>query len=225
MDKQLKIGILGGIGPYASAIFYKRLITAIQESGIVKSNHDYPQIVINSIPAPEIFFGTETDNDLSEYIEGLKLLDSLNPDFILMVCNTIYLYLPELQKQIKTPILDLIEIVNKKIKTMGVQRLAILGSKSSMKMHLYGHNVEHVDISQQDQDQIVDLINSINLGNDIELGKEKLKGVVCKYLDAGADAVLMGCTELDTVSRQNAMIISPMDIIIEHILLLLERNK
>ncbi len=49
-----KIGILGGIGPEATGHFYLKLIKRLQETGRIKRNTDYPQIIINSIPAPEL---------------------------------------------------------------------------------------------------------------------------------------------------------------------------
>ena len=61
------IGVLGGIGPESTAEFYRRLINRIQKSGYVQSNLNYPHILINSIPAPELFL---ENPDLSMYQEG-----------------------------------------------------------------------------------------------------------------------------------------------------------
>ena len=48
------IGVLGGIGPEASVEFYAKLVKKLQESGMIKRNEDFPKIIINSIPAPEL---------------------------------------------------------------------------------------------------------------------------------------------------------------------------
>ena len=107
MSPKIKIGILGGIGPEATAEFYSKLIYTLQKEKLIKSNKDYPQIIINSIPAPELIYEKILKEDLKPYIEGLKELDKFNPDFIVMVCNTIHLYYERLQKEVKTPIIDL----------------------------------------------------------------------------------------------------------------------
>jgi len=102
-----KIGVLGGIGPEATGEFYNKLIQKLQEKGLIKTNRDFPQIVINSIPAPELIHDKITKEELCHYIQGLKELDELGVDFIVMVCNTIHLYYEQLQQEINTPILDL----------------------------------------------------------------------------------------------------------------------
>ena len=56
MKNNFKIGILGGIGPEATGEFYNKLIKRLQEKDLIKSNKDFPQIFINSIPAPELIY-------------------------------------------------------------------------------------------------------------------------------------------------------------------------
>jgi hypothetical protein len=62
--RPVRIGVLGGIGPEATGEFYNKLIAKFQERGLIKTNRDFPQIVINSIPAPELIYDTISDEDL-----------------------------------------------------------------------------------------------------------------------------------------------------------------
>src|SRR3989338_5655614 len=102
--KQIKIGVLGGIGPEATGLFYLKLIKRLQDSGLIRDNQDFPQIIINSIPAPELIFDKVENTDLEVYENGIQELDKMNPDFIVMVCNTIHLYHQSLQSKIATEI-------------------------------------------------------------------------------------------------------------------------
>ena len=88
-----KFGILGGIGPETSAIFYHGIISDLQKTGIINDNRDYPQIIINSIPAPELTGLNPPSCYIKPYIEGIKELLLHKPKFIVMACNTIHLYL------------------------------------------------------------------------------------------------------------------------------------
>src|SRR3989338_9160267 len=101
------IGILGGIGPEATGLFYLALIRRLQEQGLIRRNQDFPRIVINSIPAPELVQDSPSQDDLRPYLDGLKALDRLGVDFIVMVCNTIHLYHDRLQQAITAPLMDL----------------------------------------------------------------------------------------------------------------------
>lgn len=72
-----KIGILGGIGPEATGGFYLKLISKFQEKKLIRSNRDFPQIIINSIPAPELIYEKVSIRDLRPYLQGLGELDCL----------------------------------------------------------------------------------------------------------------------------------------------------
>lgn len=72
-----RIGVLGGIGPEATAEFYLKLIRTLQMQGVIKRNEDFPQILINSIPAPALIYDAISDEELRSYIDGLKELDCL----------------------------------------------------------------------------------------------------------------------------------------------------
>ncbi|MDP1694147.1 MAG: aspartate/glutamate racemase family protein [Candidatus Woesearchaeota archaeon] len=100
---KLKIGILGGIGPESSALFYERLIKLAQSKN-VQSNIGYPHIILESIPAPELLL---KNPDLTMYKEALKNLQDVGADFIVLVCNTAYVYIDQLKKEVNIPILDL----------------------------------------------------------------------------------------------------------------------
>jgi aspartate racemase len=115
----IRIGVLGGIGPEATGEFYSKLIAKLQEKGLIKSNKDFPQIVINSIPAPELIYDEISDEELKVYIDGLKELDEFGVDFIVMVCNTIHLYYDKLQREVKTPILNLREEMKEFLRKRG----------------------------------------------------------------------------------------------------------
>src|SRR3989344_4301337 len=137
MSFNLKIGVLGGIGPEATAEYYSKLIYTLQKEKLIKSNKDYPQIIINSIPAPELIYEKISKEDLKPYIEGLKELDKFNPDFIIMVCNTIHIYYNLLQKEIKTEIIDLRKELKLYIKKKKIKSVFILGTPNTIKQGLY----------------------------------------------------------------------------------------
>ena len=114
----LKIGVLGGIGPEATGKFYLKLIKKLQSEGLIRKNEDFPNIFINSIPAPELIFNKLDSADIELYLQGLQELDLVQPDFIVMVCNTIHLFHQELQSKIKSPLIDLRKEVEQEIKRL-----------------------------------------------------------------------------------------------------------
>lgn len=193
----IRIGVLGGIGPESTAEFYTKLITQYQKRGLIKSNKDFPQIIINSIPAPELIYDKITSEDLVQYVEGLKQLDSFGVDFIVMVCNTIHLFYETLQEKIKTPILDLRVEVRRVLQKRGVRSVLILGTPSTIENGLYEFDdLKTVKPTKREVEFLSRAIFDFNSGIDKELESKKVSKMCSAYLDGGkAETVILGCTE------------------------------
>jgi len=203
---QPKIGVLGGIGPESTAVFYKKLIEKLQESGLVKNNTDFPQIVINSIPAPELVFGKIGRNELNAYIRGLAELDATNPDFIIMVCNTIHLYYEMLQQQIKTPIVDIRKEMLGEIRNRGIKRLTVLGTPSTVTNGLYRFkDVKYLNPTGTELGVLSKAIFDFNKGYKKQLQGKIVSNLARKYLQRGSEAILLACTELAILLKKSKM--------------------
>jgi len=214
------LGVLGGIGPEATAEFYSRLINAFQKNKKIKENSDYPKIIINSLPAKEIIYGETNSSDLEDYISGVKELDIYNPDFIILVCNTVYLFKNKLQEEISSLIIDLRKIVLEYLTKNNIKSYFILGSKTTIDGGLYkfkGFNSYSPNI---DELGIINkIISEYNSGiKNLDQIKDICK--ICdKYLNEGAESIIMGCTELELLMREvNIKKINVIDLMVEEII-------
>jgi len=212
-----RIGVLGGIGPEATAEFYSRLIKRLQERGFIKSNTDFPQILINSIPAPELIHEDISEQELEPYIRGLKELDKFKVDFIVMVCNTIHLYYDRLQKEIKTPIIDLRHEIKQALKKKGIRYVLILGTASTIKQGLYRfRDIKSFEPSKKEIKQLTDAIFNFNTGLHKELQTQKVLKICKKYQIEGAESIILGCTEFAVMLKSKHISkIDTIDILIE----------
>ena len=212
-----KIGILGGIGPEATGEFYNKLISKLQEKGLIKNNRDFPQIIINSIPAPELIYEEISDEKLRQYIEGLKELDKFGVDFIVMVCNTIHLYYDRLQKAIKIPILDLRQELKKLLIKKSIKSALIIGTPNTIKQGLY--RVEGIQAFEPNDEEIHELTDSIfnfNKGVNKQLQIQRVRKICQKYINKGAETIILGCTEFAVMlGEENFPKINTIDVLAE----------
>ncbi len=191
-----RIGVLGGIGPEATGEFYNKLINQLQERGLIKTNTDFPQILINSIPAPELIYDTISKKELEPYINGLKELSDVKVDFIVMVCNTIHLYHNQLQKRVKTEILDLRKELEKTIIKSKIKSALIIGTPNTINRGLYEFaNIDLLKPNKKELKQLTKAIFNFNKGQDKQKQLKKVKKICQKYLDLGAETIILGCTE------------------------------
>lgn len=202
----MKIGILGGIGPQATGLFYLKLIERFQKEKLIKKNQDFPQILINSVPAPELIFDEIKKNDLDLYLAGLKELDQFNPDFIIMVCNTIHLYHEKLQSEIKSALIDLRKEVHEKIKSLNIKSMTIFGTPSTINLGLYNFTgIKYINPNKEDIRELSKAVFLFNKGFEKENQKRKVEIIARKYLSAGSERILIGCTEF-AVMLENSQI-------------------
>ena len=201
MPAPVKIGLLGGIGPESSARFYERMILELQRRGCITKNQDYPQILINSIPAsefpPEPFHASSIEDIDPLYVKGLRELDQLSPDFVAVICNSAHAFFAELQRTCTSPLVNLPQEVHSELLRKGARRTVILGTPWTIKTGLYSFSdVQPILMEDQDLQILYRSIYAFNVGSEPRILKRSLVDLANKYLDRGADTVVLGCTEV-----------------------------
>jgi len=222
-----KIGILGGIGPEATGEFYTKLIKKLQESGLVRKNTDYPQIVINSIPAPELIFDKISEEELRPYINGLRELDEFGVDAIAMVCNTIHLYFETLQNAIETPLIDLRQEIKRELERDGIQSITVIGTPNTIRCGLYKfEGIRSLDPNDDEISELSDAIYNFNLGIDTQQQIQRVEAIAKQYLDKGAEKVVLGCTEFAVMLKDTEIpAVNTIDVLVNSLAEMCSRPK
>src|SRR3990167_4652212 len=97
MNRNKAIGLIGGMGPYASAYFYKLLLKKSGEEYGAINNDDFPEILIDSLPVPDFISDTkQLQKATNILVSRTKKLKRFGCKTIAMVCNTGHLLYPKL---------------------------------------------------------------------------------------------------------------------------------
>jgi aspartate racemase len=223
---QKRIGLLGGIGPEATGTFYLLLIRKLQESGKIKSNSDFPQFIINSIPAPELVFQNVTEKQLEPYIQGLKELEGAKVDFIAMVCNTIHSYYDILQKSVNVPLIDLKSEFKKFILKKKLGTITILATPSTINSGLFKvEKIKYLDLSATEQESLSNAIFNFNSGAERQKQIKIVEEIANKKIREGAELVVLGCTEISMMLQDaNISKIDTLEILADAVLSRADKN-
>ena len=240
--KQIHIpGILGGMGPHAHIILEEHLLEINAKKYNAIKDRDHPVWI--TISATDIPDRTESiknnpDDCISKLIQYCKKLEHAGADFILIPCNTSHAFFPAVQKEIRTPIFNLMEITSKYIskKFPDAHNVGILATDGTIHTQLYqrsliSRNLKPIDFvnSPDLQSLVMESIYSTSWG--IKATGEK---VSAKALDAlkramdnlmleKCDLIISGCTEVSVANSQAGLsgrypIIDPINIIAEEAL-------
>ena len=193
-----KIGVLGGMGPKSTVLFYKELIRQCQiQYGAVKDG-DFPEIVIYSLPTPDMIRDLEEPDELLKIlIQGLKELERFGVEFIVIPCNTVHLFFKEMKEAVKIPILSIIEETAKKI---SLKKVGILATDTILKTKIYQDGLKKYGIEVvEPKESLTDIIMSIKSGKDLDKAKQKLIKIVEQLETEGT---IIGCTDIPVILKQ-----------------------
>ncbi len=211
------LGVLGGIGPEASVCIYQRIVKIAQDVYGAQQDSDYPPILIYNLPLKGFDETGFVDKDLvkKQLIEGLKKLENAGSDFIVIACNTVYYFYEDMQNSINVPIVNLIEKTIDQVLNEGFKKVAILNSESTKNLKLYENmaiskGIEPVLSTDKEQEIINNIILTVMSGSNGEKEVILLKKIIDRMVSEGAEAVVLGCTELPIAIKKED--ISPLSL-------------
>ncbi|MAG17923.1 MAG: aspartate racemase [Candidatus Diapherotrites archaeon] len=194
------IGILGGMGPESTAIFYHEIILQCQKQYGAQLDEDYPEIFMYNLPIPDVVEGIKNKAEtLNSLVKGAKKIESIGVDFMVMPCNTTHYFFKDMKKEISIPFLSIVEETAKKIKEKGFKKIGLLATKTTVENKIYNPEFEEYGIElviPEEQDKVNKVIMNILAGNKLETDKQELKQVINSLKDKGAEAIVIGCTDI-----------------------------
>lgn len=224
MHEKKTIGILGGMGPEATAELFNRII----DNTPARGDKDHVNIVIINdpqIPDRTKYLLGRGENPIPKLVENLHKLKLAGADVAVIPCMTAHAFISDLQQVSPIPIINAIYLVDKYLNTNhpGLNGIGLLATKGSYKSKVFQSHLsnEVVIPNNTDQDALMEVIygtNGIKAGN-TNLGQvKKIINIIEKL--GNIEAVIAGCTELSLVMQQSSIsipIIDPVTVLAKHI--------
>jgi aspartate racemase len=140
------------------------------------------------------------------------LLDSVNVvqdkvDFIVLPCNTLHVFIEDLRRASKKPVVSIIDEVVNEVKSRGLKKVGLLAAMETFRSGLYesalaGNSVRVVKPSGQDRRRLSRIIHLVLKGVKSEALKTELVAMVGDMKRKGAEGVILGCTDLQLLLKQ-----------------------
>lgn len=193
------VGIIGGMGPGATALLFQKLIDYTD----AKSDSEHMHIIIdNNTQIPDrttaILNG---ENTPALYIcESGKKLESCGAELLLIPCNTSHYFYEDIQTQLSVPVINMIAETAKVCLKYGYKKVGILATTGTCSTDTYGRElkkfgIEAVYPDKEGQEKVMDVIyKQVKAGKKINV--QILDQTLKKMASHGAQAFILGCTEL-----------------------------
>jgi aspartate racemase len=202
-------GVLGGMGPLATADFYRRLVERTPAS----SDQDHLRVAIWADPTvPDrtaALLGTGP-SPVSRLLDGLRWLELAGADYVAMPCNTAHAYLEDLRAATRVEILDMVSTTLEQARWMlpALRRLGVLSTRGTRAAAIYEKAARRLDvgvIQVTDEIQVTCVDPAIELvkaGRDVDLAANPLLTATASLYAAGAEAVVAACTEISVILEE-----------------------
>lgn len=200
--KKKTIGILGGMGPLATADLFRKIVLLTDAS----RDNDHIRIYIDSncrIPDRTAAILSGGEDPVPEMTDALRHLERCGADCLLLPCNTAHYFLPRLQSLTEIPFLSM---PNATARTCAAghpgQTAAILATKGTLATKLYqdaltAEGVPFLVPNDNQQDALMSVIyDGVKAGADQEVYRPAFEAVLSQLSAQGADYFILGCTEL-----------------------------
>ncbi len=201
------IGLIGGMSWESTVTYYQVINEAVRKQ--LGGLHS-ARILIHSIDFSELAKAQEADdwNTCAEImIEAGRSLEAAGADFILIGANTMHIVYEELCHALSVPVLHIADATISRLKKDGIQRTALLGTKYTLCRDFYKQKIVDSGIEVLIPEDHIKSLNSIIydelcMGIITEASKQKLLSMIKGLKDNGAQSVILGCTELDLLVKQ-----------------------
>lgn len=216
------IGLLGGMGPEATASLFQKIIKQTDAN----SDQEHFRVIIDSnpkIPDRTQFILGEGVDPTPTMTEVAKNLENSGVDIIAIPCMTAHYFREAIQKDIETPIADAYQLLNDflienhpEAKTIGI--LATSGTRLTKQFEKKLETFKIIYPTMESQKS--EVMEAIYGDEGIKAGyysepRQLLQKASEELIAAGADVIISGCTEIELALKQSDVavpLVDPMEV-------------
>lgn len=207
--KNQVLGVIGGLGPLATAYFMELVVNMT----LAQSEQENVDMIVYNFPSIPDRTGYLLGSNLKSPLPGLRsVAQSLarqRVSCIAIPCVTAHYFYRELQNSVSIPILNAIAETASLLKANGIRKVGIMATDGTIRSRLLTEELDNAGIipivpTAERQKDVMHLIyENIKVGKPPEMAR--FFRVQKELVDCGAQVILLGCTELSIIKRDEAI--------------------
>ena len=213
----MSLGIIGGMGPMATAVFYEKIVDLTDAA----RDQDHIDTIIYSCPQipdrTSFFLGKSTEDPYPKILELARRLEEQKVEAISIPCITAAYFEKALSRDVGIPVYNGIRETAAILAGRGVTKAGIMATDGSIKNRLIAGALIDNGITPVEPDSEYQAIVTDIIYNDVKAGRSndltKLYKVAGHLRDKGAEAFILGCTELSVLAHKRNLDKSFIDIL------------
>ena len=209
LEKKGMLGVIGGLGPIATAYFMELVIRMTDAA--VDQEH-LPMLIYNCPDIPDrtgYLLGKCADSPLPRMIDLGQRLQREGAACIAIPCVTAHCFHEELVASIEVPIIHAVKETALHLKENGISRVGIMATDGTISTGIFARELEREGLapivpSSQRQRDVMHLIYD-NIKANLPPEMDRFNAVRDELRAQGAEAIILGCTELSLIKRDHSI--------------------
>lgn len=217
-----KIGLIGGISWVSTVDYYKYINEGVNKK---LGGLNFAECIIYSFNYAEI----KKNNDANDwektfemFLKASEHLKSSGAEAIILCANTMHLIADKLQERIKLPVIHIATATANEITKHQLKKVGLLGTKFTMKMDFFTsklkeQNIEVIIPNEEDCEFIhYTIFEELGRGLLLPESKKRYIDIINKLANKGAEGIILGCTEIPLLIKQDDVPILVFDTTLIH---------
>ncbi|MBA3682684.1 MAG: aspartate/glutamate racemase family protein [Bacteroidetes bacterium] len=216
------LGLIGGISWVSTMDYYKAINEGINER---LGGLNFSTCIIYSFNYAEI----KKNNDANDWDSTFKMISEAcdhlkqsGAQAIVLCANTMHLIADKVEAKVGLPLIHIATVTAAEIKKQNLKKVALLGTKFTMELDFFtsklkDQNIEAIIPNKEDREFIhYTIFEELGRGLIIEESKQRYISIINKLKDQGAEGVILGCTEIPLLIKQDDVSIPIFDTALIH---------
>jgi len=208
-EPPLTVGVLGGMSSQSTIEYYRLLDEGINEA---LGGHHAADLAIRSVDFGEIerFIREERWDDAGAFLsDAARDVEAAGADFVVMATNTMHRVAPAIEDALSVPFVHIVDVTAEAIDAAGIDTVGVLGTHAVMEGDFYAerfgdHGIDVIVPDDEDRTLVDDVIfEELTSGVICDESREAYLRIIDDLVDAGAEGVVLGCTEIDLLVDQS----------------------
>jgi len=213
-----KIGLVGGIS-WSSTLDYYRYIN--EETNKLMGGLNYAECIIYSVNFEQFRKANaahDWDATFALLANAATQLKNAGAEVIILGANTAHIVAERIRDKIQIPLIDIRDVLVQNIQAKGFTTVGLLGTKYTMEMDFYkkklaDNNIKVITPQRKEDRDFIEHTLLYELGKGVLVSETKkvyLK-IMVALQQSGAQAIILGCTEIPLLIKQEDLELTVFD--------------
>lgn len=203
------IGLLGGMSWASSADYYRAINEGVRDSLGGLHSAKIAMLSVDFDPIEKLQNNGDWEGAAHILAEAARNVERAGADFLLICTNTMHKVAPQIERAINIPLLHIADATAEVLVKKGVQTVGLLGTAFTMEQDFYkGRLTDNYGLSVLVPDEVdreivhKTIYQELCLGNVNPASKLEYLRIINSLARKGAEAVILGCTEIGILVNQ-----------------------